>query len=168
MIKNIYNLLELKLKRKLWILLLLTLASTAFELLSVGLIIPAISFLVESDISEKYPQLIPILNFFGNPSQKYIVSFGMVFLAFIYLLKSSFLTYLIFWQNRFANEFQVRTAERLFTKYIKHSVSVSLRSISKTFSLLLFLNFVTNSSILYKGVFQFNRTKIIKKNYLYL
>ena len=103
-------------------------ASTAFELLSVGLIIPAISFLVESDISEKYPQLIPILNFFGNPSQKYIVSFGMVFLAFIYLLKSSFLTYFIFWQNRFANEFQVRTAERLFTKYIKQPYTFHLQN----------------------------------------
>ena len=128
MIKNIYNLLELKLKRKLWILLLLTFASTAFELLSVGLIIPAISFLVESDIYEKYPQLVPVLNFLGNPSQKYIVSFGMVFLAFIYLLKSSFLTYFVFWQNRFANEFQVRTAERLFTKYIKQPYTFHLQN----------------------------------------
>lgn len=119
MIKKLYSLLDNKLKNKLFVLFLLTLVSTVLEMMSVGMIIPAFALLMEKNVSQKYPAFKPIIDYFGNPSQKIIISIGMLLITIIYLIKSVFLTYYVFWQNKFANDFQVKLSDRLFSTYIK-------------------------------------------------
>ena len=104
----------------------------ALEMMSIGLIVPAIAMLMEPNIAIKYPFLQPALAFMGNPSQAMIITIGMVILIVVYFLKNIFLTYYIFWQNRFVNDFQVQISQRLFTTYLRQPYIFHLQRNSAT------------------------------------
>jgi len=161
-VKKLHNLLGSKLKKKLIILFLLTLVSTILEMMSLGLIIPAFGLLMENNIAKKYPFLEPIIQHFGNPSQKVMITFGMSFIVIIYLVKSVFLSYYIFWQNKFANDFQIQLSDRLFTTYIKQPYvfhlqrnsanlirNINIEVVSVYSSLLSVMNFVMEIFVLF-------------------
>ncbi|NCI49082.1 ABC transporter ATP-binding protein [Sediminibacterium roseum] len=131
-LKKLYILLDEKQRKKIVVLLILTLISMLLEMMSVGLVVPAIALLMENDIGGKYPVLKPVLDFLGNPSQKAIVSIGMGTLVIVYLIKNFFLTYYIFWQNRFVNDFQVQVSQRLFTTYLRQPYVFHLQRNSAT------------------------------------
>ena len=129
---KLFTLLDTKQRKKLIALLLLTLVSMALEMMSIGLIVPAIAMLMEPNIALKYPILQPVLAFMGNPSQAMIITIGMGILIVVYFFKNIFLTYYIFWQNRFVNDFQVQISQRLFTTYLRQPYIFHLQRNSAT------------------------------------
>ena len=129
---KLFTLLNRRQRKKLVALLLLTLVSMALEMMSIGLIVPAIKMLMEPNIALKYPILQPILAFMGNPSQSMIIAIGMGTLIVVYFFKNIFLTYYIFWQNRFVNDFQVQVSQRLFTTYLRQPYIFHLQRNSAT------------------------------------
>jgi ABC-type multidrug transport system fused ATPase/permease subunit len=117
---------------------------------------------MENNIAKKYPFLEPIIQHFGNPSQKVMITFGMSFIVIIYLVKSVFLSYYIFWQNKFANDFQIQLSDRLFTTYIKQPYvfhlqrnsanlirNINIEVVSVYSSLLSVMNFVMEIFVLF-------------------
>ena len=101
--------------------------SMILETVGIGLVVPAIALLVENDIASMYPKTRPVLHMLGNPTQTQLVSGGMGALVGIYLLKNTFLAYLTWRQNRFANEVRVQLSQRLFTTYLRQPYTFHLQ-----------------------------------------
>lgn len=116
---KLYELLSEVQKRKVFFLIFIILATSGLELLGLGLILPAINFLVDPNYLDEISQndLVKIL--FFDPSKEMIILFGILFIILLYLIKSLFLSYFIHWQNKFAADFQVYLSENLYLKYLK-------------------------------------------------
>jgi len=89
------------------------------ETLSIGLVIPALALMTQSDLAVRYPVLVPWLNSLGNPSHERLVIAGMLTLVAVFAVKSLFLAFLAWWQARFAFGFQADISHRLFTGYLR-------------------------------------------------
>jgi len=126
---------KLSTARKIWNLLTSAERSTAvmllglmfigmvLEMLGVGLVIPAIALLIQSDFARNYPTIQSL----GNPSQQSLVVGGMLVLVGVYLIKTLFLALLAWWQTRFAFGVQVQLSQRLFTVYLRQPYTFHLQ-----------------------------------------
>jgi len=97
------------------------------ETLGVGLVMPAIGLLTQSDFARNYPALQPTLQALGNPTQKSLVVSGMLVLVGVYLIKALFLALLAWWQMRFAFGVQAQLSQRLFTVYLRQPYTFHLQ-----------------------------------------
>ena len=97
------------------------------EILGIGLVIPAITILITDDITSQYPQVIPILNYFDNPTHFQIVIFGMFTLLFVYLIKNIFIAYFYWYQSKYTYGIQVSVSQRLYQDYIRQPYLFHLR-----------------------------------------
>ena len=79
------------------VLLGLIFIAMLLETLGVGLVIPAVTLLTQRDLGSTYPQVQPILEALGNPSQQTIIVGGMLVLVGVYLIKVLFMA-LIVWK----------------------------------------------------------------------
>lgn len=105
-------------KRKAWFLLLLMCVGMLLETISIGLVVPLIGLMLQSDVAIQYPMVAQTLIYFNNPSQSQMIIAAMVFLVFVYLIKSGFLAFSIWRQTSFAYKLQGRISEQLFKSYL--------------------------------------------------
>lgn len=99
-------------------LLGLMLVGMTLEMLSVGLVIPAIVLLTQNDVVSHYPFLRPLFAMLGNASQHTLVVAGILSLVGVYLVKAVFLVFLASRQTQFVFEQQAQLSQRLFTLYL--------------------------------------------------
>src|SRR5688500_4071386 len=118
-LSKIRELLSSKERRGALHLLLLMGVGMLLETLGVGLIIPAMTLLTQSDIATRYPAFAPMLAWLGNPDPDRLVIIGMVALVGAYLIKTLFLTFLVWRQMRFVFGVQAHLSQRLFAGYLR-------------------------------------------------
>ena len=118
-IKNIWGLLLPGERRSAFVLLINMLIGVGLETLGVGLVIPALSLFTQKNFAARYPALLPVLNFFGNPDQHALVVGGLLLLLGVYVVKAVFLVFLAWKQNRFTFGIGERLSLRLFTIYLR-------------------------------------------------
>jgi ABC-type multidrug transport system fused ATPase/permease subunit len=106
-------------KKEIKILIFLLFIGMLLEIAGLGIMIPAFSVILNNNISQDYPFLVPYLNFLGNPSQIQLVVWGMSLLVLVYLLKSIFLFYLSWRQNNFSAHLSESLGQRLLDGYLK-------------------------------------------------
>jgi len=106
-------------KKKLIYLFFLLLIGMAFEMLGLGLLIPALSLLLNSNIEEDYPFISPFLDFIGNPHQDDLIIWGMLFLVLVYFLKGMFLIFLSWEQSKFTSHLFSELTTKLFRIYLR-------------------------------------------------
>ena len=109
------------------VLLGLMIIGMMLETLGIGLIIPAISLLVQGDLAANYPQLQPVLRSLGNPTRRQLITGGMLTLVAIYLIKATFLAFLAWRQTKFSFDVQAHLSERLFTTYLRQPYTFHLQ-----------------------------------------
>jgi len=126
-IKKIWSLLSVSEHRKGLILLFLMMISTGLEILGIGLIIPTILLLTNSNLIEKFPILQPFLEFIGNPDQATLVIYGMLSLVFIYALKNLFLAFFAWVQAKYTFYIQTRLSQYLFELYLRRPYTFHLQ-----------------------------------------
>lgn len=98
-----------------------------FEMLGLGILIPAFSVMLNPDIGTKYPLLRPYLSYLGNPTQAQLIVFGMSALVFIYLVKTFFLIFLSWRQSKFSSELSVTLSREMFLGYLNQPYSFHLQ-----------------------------------------
>ena len=106
-------------KRALLILTFLLLVGMLFEMLGLGVLLPALSLMLNSDIGKEYPSLKPYLAALGNPSHTTLVLWGMGILVVLYFLKAVFLVYLTWKQSRFTSHLSADLSHKLFLGYLR-------------------------------------------------
>ena len=102
---KIYNLLGKQFKKKIPVFIFLTLVSTIFEILSIGLIVPLISTLLDNKIS------------FLNLENKSFYFF-LILLMIVYFVKTFYLIFFNRWQFNLIFNINYNLSNRLFYKYI--------------------------------------------------
>jgi ABC-type multidrug transport system fused ATPase/permease subunit len=114
-------------KRQLLILGLLLFVGMLFEMAGLGVLIPVLGLLLNSDIGQEYPALKPYLQAIGNPTQIQLVLWGMTILILVYLLKSLFLIFLSWRQSKFIAELREELSQNLFLGYLKQPYTFHLQ-----------------------------------------
>src|SRR5258705_11854666 len=95
------------------------LVGVVLETLSLGLVVPAIALLMQSDLATTYPRLRPVLALFNALTQTQIVIAGMLALVGIYVVKTLYLGFLAWREVRFAFGVQARLSQQLFDTYLQ-------------------------------------------------
>jgi ATP-binding cassette, subfamily B, bacterial PglK len=105
-------------KKEFFIVLILILIGAVMEMLGVGIIIPVLGLLLETDIRVSYPQLIPLLDLLGNPNQQQLIIIGMSLLVGLYFIKFLYLIFLSYRQGSFIYGIQVDLSRSLLRSYL--------------------------------------------------
>jgi ATP-binding cassette, subfamily B, bacterial PglK len=108
------------------VLLGFMLIGMVLETLGVGLIIPTITLLTQSDLS-KYPLAQEWIARVGSPGRSELIVWAMLALTALYLLKNLFLSFLSWWQTRFAFSIDMELSQRLFTIYLRQPYTFHLQ-----------------------------------------
>ena len=123
-----------------------------FEMLGLGVLIPALSLMIKPNISTEYPVLKPIIIYLGNPQPKILILLGMLLLTIVYVIKTIFLIFLSYTQAKFTTNLFSDLSIRLYNGYINLPYSFHINNnstilISNIQSELNQFNSVTNAFI---------------------
>ena len=88
------------------------------ETFGIGLIVPAITLMTQSDIFHKYPEILELYSIIGSPGKNALVISGMLILVLVYFLKVAMLAVVAWYQNTFAFKVQMRLSQSLFSIYL--------------------------------------------------
>lgn len=120
--KLLYIINELGLRWKAITLLLMLLVATGLEVLSVGIVLPALLLLLNAQTDSKASFGVGLVGkaqqFVGADPQGMIL-LGLMILVVVYAFKALFLSFLSFRQSYFTFLVQTKLSEKLFSKYLK-------------------------------------------------
>lgn len=105
-------------RRSVIVLLGLMTIGMILEMLGVGLVIPALTLMTQTDLATSHPITKPIIDKLGNPSHEQLVVAGMLILVGVYTIKALFLAFLTWQQSKFIYWLQSNISERLFIGYL--------------------------------------------------
>lgn len=105
-------------KRSIIGLLFLLLISMIFEFLGLGIMVPILSLIVNSDVAVKYPELNEFLINHGKPGRGELLLWAIGLMLVFYLLKTFFLMYASWKQAIFNAALTERIQIRLFNGYL--------------------------------------------------
>lgn len=125
--EKMWSLLTRRERNSAFVLLFLMIVGMGLEMLGIGLVIPAISLMTQSDVGARYPQLRPALEFLGNPDQAQLIVGGMIGLVVVSVVKASFLAFFAWRQARFSFGLQVQLSQRLFAVYLRQPYTFHLQ-----------------------------------------
>ena len=103
------------------------LVSMVLETLGVGLVIPALALMADSDIAARYPALEPMLAALGHPTHARLIGGGMLVLASVFAVKTLFLVVLSWQQSQFVFGLEVSLSQRLFAGYLRQPYAFHLQ-----------------------------------------
>jgi len=109
------------------VLLVLMVVGMVLEMLGVGVVIPVIVLLTQSDIAAGYPAIAPVLEWLGDPSPQALIVGSVLALIGVYLVKFLFLAFLAWRQMRFIFGQQAELSQRLFEIYLRQSYTFHLQ-----------------------------------------
>jgi ABC-type multidrug transport system fused ATPase/permease subunit len=114
---NAWKVLKTAEHRKAIFLSFLLLISVGLEILSLGLIMPLISLLSEDGFADKHPV---VVDWLGNPSEFGLVVWAFSALTAVFILKSVFVAWTIWFQRGFSSAIEYRLSKDLFSRYLNH------------------------------------------------
>ena len=128
-IKKIWNSIENTHKRQLNIFLAINLVTAFLEILSIGMILPLLHLIVDSNTND---QKVVFVNELIMSLKNYIGIDNLLFaflitIIFIFIIKIFFLGYFIWWQKNFIKKVHVSIAQRLFYFYLNKDYSFHLK-----------------------------------------
>ena len=159
---KLWKILSFQDKKRSLFLFFFILIVVSLEVIGIGMIIPTIIFFLEDDISNKYPSLVAILNFFSIEQDKIsLIKFSLTILITIFLIKNLFLSFFSLYESRFAWGVQAEIQRRLFKHYISQSLTFhNKRNSGKlinniTKEIQIFYHVLMNTVILFSEIFVF-------------
>jgi len=108
-------------KKRLAFLLMLILIGTCFEILGIGIIIPVIIAIMDPTFIDQYPELGRQVASIFEPTHQNIIFFGIACLVGFYVVKTSYLVFLVYWQGLVIYDIKEDLGRRLFTGYMLKS-----------------------------------------------
>ena len=98
---------------------LIMVLSVLVETLGIGIIIPIVTIFLTENIVEKYPQVYPLYEMLGSPSQNTLIIFSLLSLLSVYIFKSIFLIYFTWKKEDYTNLVIYRLTKELLRKYLQ-------------------------------------------------
>jgi ABC-type multidrug transport system fused ATPase/permease subunit len=110
-------------KRRLVLLYLLMVAGAVLEMLSLGLIVPAVGILTKPDYADRVPL---VKRVFGELTQSQFVLLVMLILMLVFLAKTIFLVWKAWVQKGVSNAITYRLGVAIFEKYLRQPYAFHL------------------------------------------
>ena len=105
-------------KSRAYLIIFLSIIAMFLETFGVSLIIPFVALILEDNIYGIHPFISNVLVNFGSPQKYQLLIYGFILLVSFFFIKSSFSSYLIFKQTRFAYNLRAEISKRLFRTYL--------------------------------------------------
>ena len=152
--KKLIYLIKLSHRKKIFILFILMITATAFEVLGLGLIVPLFSVIIDAFSQDQATSTQSVLNYLGNPTLQNLIIIISICLVFFYFLKVFFLAFVEWSQYKFIYYLQSDLSKILLRLYLfrpfffhkKNNSSKLIRNILSEISL--FSSIVLNTAIL--------------------
>lgn len=106
----------------------LLLIGMCLETLSVGMVIPAVGILLQTDYLSQFPDIDSVLSYFGEPKKEQLVMIGLLLLAGTFIFKNVFLFFQILCQGTFVFSAQREVAANLFRIYLSKPYRFHLKT----------------------------------------
>lgn len=126
-IKKLIFLITKNQRKGLIVLTLMLFIGMFLEVFGLGILIPALSILLDPESLEKTPILVSFRNLFPNFSHKSFLVIFLLAIVIIYLFKAIFLVFLTHKQNRFINKIMANISNNLFYGYMNQPYSFHLK-----------------------------------------
>lgn len=123
---KIYNLIPNSHKKQLTALYLLLFVGMLLEMGGLGILIPAISVMVNDKIANEYPLIYNLFYDLGLNSRLQIIIGGITFLIAVFVFKTFFLIYLSWKQSKFSASLSATLSKNLFLGYLRKPYSYHL------------------------------------------
>lgn len=124
--KKINFLITKRQRKGLVILTFLLFVGMVLEVFGLGILIPAISVILDPETIERNPLIAPIKSFFHISSHQNFILFFLGAVVLLYMVKSLFLIFLTHKQYRFLNYTTAYISNNLFSSYLSKSYSFHL------------------------------------------
>jgi len=122
-----WNILQPVQRREAVLIFVLMFIGMLFEAFSIGLIIPVLSLIIEKDLVVSYPFIQPVLEVFGNPSHVQLIVGSLVVLVGFYVVKNSYLAYLVWKRANFVFGLQATLSQQLYYGYLQQPYTFHLQ-----------------------------------------
>lgn len=106
-------------KKEIILLSFLLVLGMIFEIGGIGILVPALSFLLNPNSGSNHKEIFLFFQYLGLIEYNQILFFGMFCLIIFYVLKSLFLIFLSFRQSKFTTGLSVSLSLRLYEGYLK-------------------------------------------------
>ncbi|MFM7357105.1 MAG: ABC transporter ATP-binding protein [Sediminibacterium sp.] len=117
--KKVNYLLSSSHKRELFFIAFLLLVGMILEAGGIGILVPALSFLLDANL-ESHPGIAKfIYPLFGKISAARLIFYGLIVMFFFFLIKSIFLVYSSYRQAKFVNSLSRDFSKELFSGYLR-------------------------------------------------
>ena len=114
-------------RRGAFVLLALMLVGAVLETLSIGVVIPALSLLTQSDFAARHPAIAAVLGVAPGDPARVLVLRGMLALVIVYAVKNVFIAYSVWRQNGYAFQLQLSISQELFARYLRRPYTFHLQ-----------------------------------------
>ena len=115
-IKKILLILNFEERKKIIYAVIFSIIKSLFEIATIGLIIPIISFFL--DDKNKISLFIMDISFINSLSKKEILAFLIFLFLIVYLIKTLFLLFYNSWTSNFINNLSINLINRVLNKYL--------------------------------------------------
>jgi ABC-type multidrug transport system fused ATPase/permease subunit len=119
MYKKIVYILTKNQLKKLVFLTCFSLVGVIFEMVGIGILIPALTLILDGSSGNKFPLMLNIISFIGNPNRENLVIIFMTSIFVINLIKSFFLIWLTWVSANFSSTMLAYQSTFLFSGYLK-------------------------------------------------
>jgi len=126
--KKIWIILNVDQRKNVLILFILMVFSAFVEMLSIGIVLPVVSLMTEEEIGARFPLIQPLLDILGNPERSELIILAMLFLIFIYFIKTFFLALFAFQKGRLTAALSSEIAKDLYRSYLNKSYTFHLQN----------------------------------------
>ena len=113
-------------KKSIVFLFILMFFGMLFEMLGVGILLPALAIILNPNVLEDYPKTKVIIELIGNTSHTKLILFGLLFIVVIYVFKALFLTFVNWYQNNFSISLSKTLEDLLFKGYLNQPYTFHL------------------------------------------
>ena len=111
----VWGLLDRRERRRLVLILFLMFVGSVLETFSFGLIVPLIGMLTKPNYISNFPG---IYDFLGQPSDESFAIMAMSMMVFLYIAKSAFLIWSLWFQKGYSTSVTTRIGKQLFENYL--------------------------------------------------
>jgi ABC-type multidrug transport system fused ATPase/permease subunit len=125
-LKKINFLITKRQRKGLVILTLLLFIGMILEVFGLGILIPALSIILEPEMLEKTPLISSIRNYFSEFSDQSFIFLFLGAIVVVYLIKSLFIIFLTHKQNRFLTNITAYISNNLFSSYLSQPYNFHL------------------------------------------
>ena len=118
LLQNIFKFLDRSEKNKFYYLMIMVFISMILETISIGALIPILTSVFNQSVEQKWFFLNEIFINMGLEKKNSQLFFAGIFLALIFLIKNIFLSYLLWFQQKFIFDLQANLSFKMFRGYL--------------------------------------------------